>query len=199
MLIALPVIVLFPIAVDIYYPIRSYVWYYMIMIIILPMIAFQGVSYALSILFGSNPLNLYISIPALLLLSISSIMTPHGISHYAFKLITTFNIFRYQIEAIYFLVYGFGRCGHREIQVLLYRIGLTHDEQFYHSIMMTAINAILYQTIALSLFCFYHNPFQNRRKRIERIEYRNQRKLPSNVMIPGLSCSNNFIIRQIQV
>ena len=198
MFIALPVIVLYPIVVDIYYPIRSYVWYYMIMIIILPMIAFQGASYTLSILFGSNPLKLYISIPAVLLLSISSILTPN-ISHYAFKLITTFNLFRYQIQAIYFLVYGFGRCGHREIQVALYRLGLFHDEHFYYCIMMTAVNAILFQSIALLLFLIYNNPFQNRRKRIERIEFRNQRQLPSKVIIPGLTCSNDFVIRKIQV
>ena len=40
---------------------------------------------------------------------------------------------------------------------------------------------------------------QNRRKRVERIEKLNQRQLPSNEMIPGLSCSNDFFIRQIQV
>ena len=64
---------------------------------------------------------------------------------------------------------------------------------------MTAINAILYQTIALLLFCLYNNPFENRRKRVERIEYLNQRQLPSKVIIPGLTCSNDFVIRKIQV
>lgn len=199
MLIALPVIVLYPIVIDIFYPIRTHVWYYMIIILILPMISFQGASYTFSILFGRNPLNVFISLPAILLLSIICIITPTALSHYAFKLITTFNLFRYQTEAIMFLAFGFGRCGHREIQVILYRVGLIHDEHFYYCILMTAINAILYQTIALSLFFIRHNPFENRRKRIERIEYLNQRQLPSKVMIPGLSCPNDFIIRTIGI
>ncbi|XP_046916781.2 uncharacterized protein LOC124497203 [Dermatophagoides farinae] len=199
MIIALPVIVMYPIIIDIYYPIRTYVWHNMIMITILPMIAFQGASYTLSILFGHNPLMLYISIPALLLLSIICTVTPYALSHFAFKLITTFNLFRYQIEAILFLVFGFNRCGHREVQVLLYRLGLQHDDYFYHCIVMTAINALLYQTIALSLFCIIHNPFENRRKRIERIRYLNQRQLPSKVMIPGLGCSNDFTIKTISI
>ena len=197
MVIVLPVIIFYPIVCDIYQPVRSYVWYYMIIIIILPMIAVQGASYIISIVFGRNPLILYISIPALMLLSIVCVLIPHALSHFAFKLITTFNLFRYQIQAILFLIYGFGRCGHREIQVLLYRLGLIHDEQFYYSIMMTAVNAILFQSIALLLFLIYNNPFQNRRKRTERIEFRNQRQLPSEVIIPGLTCSNDFIVKTI--
>nr|XP_027196357.1 ABC transporter G family member 16-like [Dermatophagoides pteronyssinus] len=199
MFIAFPLIVLYPIVTDIYYPVRSDVWYYMIILTILPMIAVQGASYIISIVFGRNPLNLYISIPCVMLISIISILTPHSLSHFAFKLITTFNLFRYQSEAMLFLVYGFGRCGHREIQVVLYRIGLIHDERYYYVIIMTAVNAILFQSIAILLFCLYNNPFENRRKRVERIEYLNQRQLPSKVIIPGLTCSNDFVIRKIQV
>ena len=199
MFIAFPLIVLYPIVTDIYYPVRSDVWYYMIILTILPMIAVQGASYIISIVFGRNPLNLYISIPCVMLISIISILTPHSLSHFAFKLITTFNLFRYQSEAMLFLVYGFGRCGHREIQVVLYRIGLIHDERYYYVIIMTAVNAILFQSIAILLFCLYNNPFQDRRKRVKRIEYLNQRQLPSKVIIPGLTCSNDFVIRKIQV
>ena len=197
MVIVSPVIIFYPIVCDIYQPVRSHIWYYMIFIIIMPMIAVQGASYIISIVFGRNPVNLYISIPALMLLSIVCVMMPHALSHFAFKLITTFNLFRYQIHAMLFLVYGFGRCGNREIQVVLYRLGLIHDEHFYYCIMMTAVNAILFQSIALLLFLIYNNPFQNRRKRTERIEFRNQRQLPSEVIIPGLTCSNDFIVKTI--
>ncbi|KAH7637519.1 abc transporter-like protein 17 [Dermatophagoides farinae] len=195
----IPSIIIYPFIVDIYSSVRPYVPYYMIIITILPVIAFQGASYILSILFGRNPLNLYISLPILSLLSVFCAMSPHALSHLAFKLLATFNLFRYQNEAILLLIFGFGRCNDREIQIILYEFGYRHDDYFYYCILMTAVNALLYQTMAITLFCIRHNPFENRRKRIARIEYLNQRKLPSKVIFPGLGCSNDcFTIKTIQ-
>ncbi|KAH9505948.1 ABC protein, sub ABCG [Dermatophagoides farinae] len=95
------------------------------------------------------------------------------------RFLSNFSIYRYQLQATLWLIYGGDRCKSHEIQSLMYMLNIpTNVEYFYDCIVKLVLLAIFYHTLALLVFIIKYNPLINRHKRAERIKrYRNERIL----------------------
>ena len=109
------------------------------------------------------------------------------------------NPYRYYHEAIYTVIYGFGRCGHREFSIVLYRFNIKNDDHFYYCIRQMVINAIIYHCLAFFTLIFRSNSMQNRRSRIEKMENHHRLARKSSVILPELGCHKEFVIKKIQI
>jgi len=86
----------------------------------------------------------------LVLILLSNYFIPLKNLHYVHQLISMLSIPKYAFEAIALLEYGFGRCGPREIQVVLAWMDL-QDEDYFTCIAMLAFHVVLYRSIAFWL------------------------------------------------
>ncbi|KAH7642958.1 hypothetical protein HUG17_9649 [Dermatophagoides farinae] len=95
------------------------------------------------------------------------------------RFLSNFSIYRYQLQATLWLIYGGDRCKSHEIQSLMYMLNIpTNVEYFYDCIVKLVLLAIFYHTMALLVFIIKYNPLINRHERAERIKrYRNERIL----------------------
>ncbi|KAH7642959.1 hypothetical protein HUG17_9650 [Dermatophagoides farinae] len=95
------------------------------------------------------------------------------------RFLSNFSIYRYQLQATLWLIYGGDRCKSHEIQSLMYMLNIpTNVEYFYDCIVKLVLLAIFYHTLALLVFIIKYNPLINRHKRAERIKrYHNERIL----------------------
>ena len=66
------------------------------------------------------------------------------------------------------LQYGFGRCGPKEIQQLLYSMTLT-DSDYPHIILMLILQIIFYRLLAIYILTARLNQIGNRKTRSQRI------------------------------
>lgn len=197
-IIILPIVFLHYYITDIYDPIRPGMFYSLMFVCILAAIASQGLGYICGILFGFNLTYLCISLPSLFLISIMVILSPYSKSLTIYQPFIRFNPIRYLTEASVMLQYGFGRCGPREIQVILYKLGIKHDEYYYECILRIIINIIIYHSIAFALLYYQRKDF-NLRRRTEKIQQSiHNRKQSLNIMIPGLTCDHQYTIKQFR-
>ncbi|OTF74325.1 hypothetical protein BLA29_010507, partial [Euroglyphus maynei] len=196
-IIILPIILLHHYVTDIYDPIRPGMFYSLMYVCILTAIAAQGLGYICAILFRSNFTYLCLSLPSLFLISIMVILTPYAQSLTVFHPFIKFNPIRYLNEAAIILQYGFGRCGPREIQIILLKLGIKHDDYYYECILRTIINLIVYHSIAFTLLYFQHKNFKLR-ERTNNLKSNQNPRQSLNIMIPGLTCDHQFTIKKFK-
>ena len=196
--IILPIIIIHHYITDIFDSERPGLFYPLLFVYLLTSIAAQGLGYICGILFSSNLTYLCISLPSLFLISIMVILSPYSKSLTIYQPFIRFNPIRYLTEASVMLQYGFGRCGPREIQVILYKLGIKHDEYYYECILRIIINIIIYHSIAFALLYYQRKDF-NLRRRTEKIQQSiHNRKQSLNIMIPGLTCDHQYTIKQFR-
>ncbi|XP_027204920.2 uncharacterized protein LOC113798562 isoform X1 [Dermatophagoides pteronyssinus] len=196
--IILPIIIIHHYITDIFDSVRPGIFYPLLFVYLLTAIAAQGLGYICGILFGSNLTYLCISLPSLFLISIIVILSEYAKSIPFFYPFIKFNPIRYLNEASLVLQYGFGRCGPREISLILYKLDINHDDYFYECILRTIINLIIYHSIAFSILYYQRNNFNNR-ERMEKLQQSHQNQRQSlNIMIPGLTCDHQFTIKQFR-
>src|SRR5699024_4482102 len=92
----------------------------------------------------------------------------YGRMHYAYQLLAHLSIPHFSYEAALLLVYGFGRCGHRQIHSLLYVMELT-DEYLPECLGMLIMVLVFFRIVAIWLLIRAVNPLENRRTRLTRI------------------------------
>lgn len=201
-LVTIPMAVIYVYIVDNTHEIRPEIYYYMVMITLLISLSTQAAGHIISILSNGNLIVFCYLNPFVFSIFhlLSGIENPIHNSPYVYQKISYLNLFRYQNELALLLQYGFGRCQAREIQLILYRLGLT-DDYFYESIFRMSVMAVVYRCLALGLFYIKFNPYRNQRERTKRIisHHESLKHDTPNVIIPGLSCHHNFTIRQIQI
>ena len=116
--------------------------------------------------------------------------------HYVYQWLSTFSTARFIFEAVMLKIYGFGRCGPKEIQPLLYTMNLV-DEDYPRVIGMLIFTAVVYRIIAFYLLIVHANPIENRRKRVIRIaKYREViAKAKDSLSAGNLAALHDFHIR----
>ena len=85
--------------------------------------------------------------------------------HYVYQILAHFSIPHFAFEAALLIIYGNGRCGEREVQVLLHAMSLT-DEYLYSCFAMLTVNLVLYRVVAIWLMVKRVNPPEDRRMRM---------------------------------
>ena len=81
------------------------------------------------------------------------------------QFVANFSVLRFNFEALTLLQYGFGRCGQREIQPILYMMAI-NDGDYYRALIMLTFLALMYHILAIILLIRSVNPIEDRRKRI---------------------------------
>lgn len=92
--------------------------------------------------------------------------------NYFYKFLANFSPLRFGFEGLLLLQYGFNRChsDRKEIQIILHQFGIVNDEEyFYTCILMLVFNIIFHRFITFLVLMIKMNPYNNRRKRSERI------------------------------
>ena len=159
----------------------------LVLLLTLSGIGFQGMAHVFSLLSNGNITILtIISISVFILFcQISNFFLPLAQLHYIYQFIANFSISRFVFEAALLLQYGFGRCGPKQIQPILYTMSID-DGHFYYCIQMLLVNLVLYRGLAIYLLMVKSNPVQNRRQRVARlVGYQSGLK-------PGKSVKNGF-------
>ncbi|OTF83516.1 hypothetical protein BLA29_002117 [Euroglyphus maynei] len=193
---------LFVYEIDIYEDVRPNIYLWMVALIILGSMSIQGAGYLLAILSSGDFTLLiayfvgYSSFAVLL----SNAVTPVHRLHYIYSLLSKFSPYRFVFEALMLLKYGFGRCHRKQLQVILYKLRLTHEQDdLVFCIIMLIFNIIVYRLLAFIVLWIRCNSYQNRRSRADRILDHHGKLAPSNATIPGLSCHQEFTIHQIAI
>ena len=208
----IPVMMIYVYIINIYESVRPGIYWWMFALFLMAMLSIQSVSNLVALLVtnvgggqraGSQMIMLIVcSITYIFLMnSLSNFYNPLDTVHYFYQIIAYFNTSRWLHEALILLQYGFGRCGKKEIQAILYIMHIYHDEYFYKCVTMLFANMLLYRTLALLVLLAKSNPMKNRRKRAEQILQYHQKYLehtPINTIIPGLTTDLHFSIKQIK-
>ncbi|XP_075585843.1 uncharacterized protein LOC124495081 [Dermatophagoides farinae] len=203
----IPVIFIYGYIINIYEPILPNIYYPIIFYLILGTLAAQALGHLIAIFTLGEFIALIISIPAIqtVALLFSNMATPVRRLHYLFQFLSNFSPTRFGIEAFSLLQYGFNRCRRKQVQKILYLLGMENDEHEHHSsflmntIIMLTFIVLFYRILALLLLIMKTNRYECRRKRAQNIANYHRNLKSSNVFIPGLQCHNDLIIRRIQI
>ncbi|OTF69737.1 hypothetical protein BLA29_004511 [Euroglyphus maynei] len=203
----IPVIFIYCYIVNIYEPILPGIYYWIVFYLIIGTLAAQAIGHLIAIITLGEFIALIISIPAIqtMALLVSNMVTPVKRLHYTYQFLANFLPTRFGVEALSLLQYGFNRCRRKQVQKLLYRLRMENDEHKHHSaflmntIIMLVFIVIFYRIIALLLLLIKTNRYENRRKRAQNIIIYHKNLKRSNVIIPGLQCHNELIIKKIQI
>ncbi|XP_075680900.1 uncharacterized protein LOC113790209 [Dermatophagoides pteronyssinus] len=203
----IPIFLIYTLLIDIYEPVRPGIYFSIAFYVILGATAVQSVGHLLSIVTMGEFVALVISIPGIeaIFLMVSNLGTPVKRLHYILQFISNFAPTRFGIEAMFLLQYGFDRCGLKEVQKILFKLKMENDEHEHHAsfllqtLIMLIFNLIFYRLVSLLLLIIRFNHFNNRRKRAQRISDFHKNLKPSNVIIPGLQCDTELIIKRIEV
>ena len=179
----------------------------MLLYFIISSLVAQALGHLIAILTMGDFIALAISMPAVEVLSLllSNIATPIRRLHYIFEFLSNFAPTRFGMEGILLLQYGFDRCRKKEVQKILLKLKMEENDHEHHvtyfimTIIMLIFNMLLYRVIAIFILLMKTNRFENRRHRALEIKNYHKNLRPSNVIIPGLQCHNELIIKRIQV
>ena len=184
-----PIILYYVYICNIYEPIRPGIYWQLVGLLSLSMVTFQTIAHLCSLVSDGNATTLTtitVAIFALFLL-LSNCFVRLSRLHYLFRFVSNIAISRFAFEAAILLQYGFGRCGHREVQMFVYSLELD-DDRLVTCIQMLIVDLILYRLIAILLLASKANSRENRRQRSERIAMYQQGVQPPKAIIVGLSC-----------
>ncbi|XP_046913707.2 uncharacterized protein LOC124494563 [Dermatophagoides farinae] len=203
----IPAIIILAYINDIFEPIRPGMYWWMLFYLIINALVAQALGHLIAILTLGNFIALIIAMPAVQVISLllSNIATPVRRLHYIFQFLSYFAPTRFGLEAILLLQYGFERCGKKEVQKILLKLKMEDNEHEFHetyflsTIIMLIFNMLFYRIIAILVLLIKTNRYENRRRRAMKIQDAYEKLKPSNVIIPGLQCHHELIIKQIQV
>lgn len=87
---------------------------------------------------------------------------------YIYQALSTFSVPRFTFASSMLLLFGFGRCQEKEVNIFLYSMDF-HDADYLPSIGMLAFNAVFYRSLSLYLLVCRLSLLENRKKRVARI------------------------------
>ncbi|KPM08599.1 ABC transporter sub-family G-like protein 16 [Sarcoptes scabiei] len=187
--------------IDIYEPIHPGIYWWMFLLLNLGVQAIQGLSHFVSLLSNGNSF-VYIAMANFfysLMIMTANFFSKISSLHYMLQAISNLSICRFMIEGVMVLQYGFGRCGPKQLQVVLYNLDITGDHYFYHCLKMLIFQIFVFRILALIVLAIKSNPLENRRRRVKRIIDYHQQIKPSNAIVPGLSSHLEFRIKKVQL
>lgn len=157
--------------VDIYSPILPGIYWPLVGVLTLGALATQGLGHVFSLLSDGNITRLTVLTISVFIFfcHISNFFIPLSGLHYVYQFASSFSVSRFVFEATLLLQYGFGRCGPKQLQLILYSMSID-TSHFYHCILMLVLNFFMYRLIAIYLLIKKANPSHNQRTRIARIE-----------------------------
>lgn len=182
---------------NIYEDIRPGTYWTLTSIIIVAAIGYQGLGHLLCLLSKRSLPNMVIMCVAVFLVHMihSSFFVPEHKLHYVFQITAKLSWFKYVIDLTLLQLFGFGRCGHRQVNVVLYRSHLM-DEDFYSLFIQMTLLTIAMRVVALIVYLKMMNPVENRREREHRIGQVEHKIVQA--IIPGMSSHHQFRIKTVQ-
>lgn len=197
----IPIVMVYVYIVDIYdnVPINNHFYYWQVWIFILSLISFQAISHIVSIITNGHFIMMILTLAFFIVsfMILSNMFNPISTMNYFLKSISNLSVLRFFNQATLWLIYGGSRCKENEIQTILYQLKIPNTtENFFRSIIMLILLAILYHTIALALLILKANPKANRRRRVERIQrYRVEKLKIIEHKYPNIKYQNNELDR----
>lgn len=157
--------------INIYEPVAQSSLYFSFWIILtLSEIGLNAMSQCITLLGGDNFNITFVTLAGIYLFAmvLSGSFVMHFEMPYIYQMLSVFSIPRFIFESSLLLLFGFGRCREKEVNIVLYNMNF-HDDDYFFSIGMILFNIVLYRSLALYVLIRRVNPVENRRKRIARI------------------------------
>lgn len=150
-------------------------YFWMILLFIFGSLAMQGMGHSLAIITNGNFFALITILPGwmTLLFLLSNFASPIQRLNYLYQFLSNLSPYRFVLEALLILQYGFERCQSNEIPIVLYQmmaINNPYDQHFYHCIRQLIFNIFFYRLLAIIMLIIRTEPFDDyHRKRCEKI------------------------------